>query len=166
MTIELLLGLCYDTSAFRSNRIALYVIPTDEELMIARHTLVLLSGRGTQPRYQKSASLMPVPQKEWAPECVLLQKARTRLAFQCRCDQVRAGPSLKTAKALDGATNAARHRRQGDREADQAIYPRLLRCTLDFRYGSWLCENADVRKTDGRIISPIANFVARILMRD
>jgi len=32
--------------------------------------------------------------------------------------------------------------------------------------GSWLCENADVRKTDGRIISPIANFVARILMRD
>jgi inward rectifier potassium channel len=36
----------------------------------------------------------------------------------------------------------------------------------DFRSGSWLCENADVRKTDGRIISPIANFVARILMRD
>jgi hypothetical protein len=33
-------------------------------------------------------------------------------------------------------------------------------------YGSWLCENADERKTDGRIISPIANFVARILMRD
>src|SRR4029077_7708731 len=24
-------------------------------------------------------------------------------------------------------------------------------------YSAWLCENADVRKTDGRIISPIAN---------
>jgi hypothetical protein len=69
--------------------------------MIARHTLVLLSGRGTHSqRYRKSASLMPVQQKEWAPACVLLQKARTRLAFQCRRDQVRAGPSLKTAKAL------------------------------------------------------------------
>jgi hypothetical protein len=36
-----------------------------------------------EPRYRKSASLMPVQQKEWAPACVLLQKARTRLAFQC-----------------------------------------------------------------------------------
>jgi hypothetical protein len=41
----------------------------------------------------------------------------------------------------------------------------LLLCSDD-RFGSWLCKNADVRKTDGRIISPIANFVARILMRD
>ena len=32
------------------SRIALYVIPTDEELMIARHTLALLSTYGTQPR--------------------------------------------------------------------------------------------------------------------
>jgi acetate kinase len=30
------------------SRVALYVIPTDEELMIARHTLVLLSARGAQ----------------------------------------------------------------------------------------------------------------------
>jgi len=27
------------------SRIRLYVVPTDEELMIARHTLILLSGR-------------------------------------------------------------------------------------------------------------------------
>jgi acetate kinase len=30
------------------SRVALYVIPTDEELMIARHTLVLLSADSTQ----------------------------------------------------------------------------------------------------------------------
>jgi acetate kinase len=29
---------------------ALYVIPTDEELMIARHSVALLSRRGTQKR--------------------------------------------------------------------------------------------------------------------
>src|SRR5262249_44565412 len=29
-----------------NSRIGLYVIPTDEELMIARHTLALLAGRG------------------------------------------------------------------------------------------------------------------------
>jgi acetate kinase len=32
------------------SRLALHVIPTDEELMIARHTLALLSGSGTRPR--------------------------------------------------------------------------------------------------------------------
>ena len=56
MTIELLLGLCYDTSAAR-NRIALYVIPTDEELMIARHTLVPLSGRGAHSHVIERAHL-------------------------------------------------------------------------------------------------------------
>jgi acetate kinase len=35
--------------AQRDSRIALYVIPTDEELMIARHTLALLPARGAQP---------------------------------------------------------------------------------------------------------------------
>jgi acetate kinase len=30
------------------SRVALHVIPTDEELMIARHTLALLSQRGAQ----------------------------------------------------------------------------------------------------------------------
>jgi acetate kinase len=29
-----------------TSRVALYVLPTDEELMIARHTLAVLSGRG------------------------------------------------------------------------------------------------------------------------
>ena len=137
MTIELLLGLCYDTSAFRSKSHCSLCHShrrgIDDR---ASHAGTAVRPRHTQSRYRKSASLMPVQQKEWAPACVLLQKARTRLAFQCRRDQVRAGPSLKTAKALDGATNAARHRRQGDREADQAIYPRLLRCTIDFRFGS------------------------------
>jgi acetate kinase len=41
----------------RESRIALYVIPTDEELMIARHTLVLLSGRGTHSRVIERAHL-------------------------------------------------------------------------------------------------------------
>ena len=31
------------------SRIGLYVVPTDEELMIARHTLALLAARGTRP---------------------------------------------------------------------------------------------------------------------
>jgi acetate kinase len=36
------------------SRVAVYVIPTDEELMIARHTLALLSGRGAgQPALEK-----------------------------------------------------------------------------------------------------------------
>jgi len=33
----------------RGSRVELYVIPTDEELMIARHTLAILSARGGQP---------------------------------------------------------------------------------------------------------------------
>ena len=32
----------------KNSRIATYVIPTDEELMIARHTLALLSGSAQQ----------------------------------------------------------------------------------------------------------------------
>ncbi len=35
----------------RDSRVAVYVIPTDEELMIARHTLALLSSQNTQRRY-------------------------------------------------------------------------------------------------------------------
>jgi acetate kinase len=35
--------------AGQDSRIGLYVIPTDEELMIARHTLALLAARGAQP---------------------------------------------------------------------------------------------------------------------
>jgi len=35
----------------RDSRVAVYVIPTDEELMIARHTLELLSSQNTQRRY-------------------------------------------------------------------------------------------------------------------
>jgi acetate kinase len=35
--------------AQRDSRIALHVVPTDEELMIARHTLALLPARGAQP---------------------------------------------------------------------------------------------------------------------
>jgi hypothetical protein len=31
------------------SRIGLYIVPTDEELMIARHTLALLAARATQP---------------------------------------------------------------------------------------------------------------------
>jgi hypothetical protein len=31
------------------SRIGLYVVPTDEELMIARHTLALLAARAGQP---------------------------------------------------------------------------------------------------------------------
>jgi acetate kinase len=34
----------------RNSRVPLYVIPTDEELMIARHTLALLSRRDAQQR--------------------------------------------------------------------------------------------------------------------
>jgi acetate kinase len=33
----------------RGSQVELYVIPTDEELMIARHTLAILSARGSQP---------------------------------------------------------------------------------------------------------------------
>jgi len=32
------------------SRVAVYVIPTDEELMIARHTLALLSAHGAERR--------------------------------------------------------------------------------------------------------------------
>ena len=35
--------------AAAGSRIGLYVVPTDEELMIARHTLALLAARGAQP---------------------------------------------------------------------------------------------------------------------
>jgi acetate kinase len=35
--------------AGRDSRIGLYIIPTDEELMIARHTLALLAARAAQP---------------------------------------------------------------------------------------------------------------------
>jgi acetate kinase len=35
--------------AARDSRIGLYVIPTDEELMIARHTLALLAARRAKP---------------------------------------------------------------------------------------------------------------------
>src|SRR3981081_4767854 len=31
-----------------------------------------------------------------------------------------------------------------------SLQPATLRLAADVRYGSWLCENADVRKTDGR----------------
>jgi acetate kinase len=41
------------------SRVGLFVIPTDEELMIARHTLALLSRRGAHDGV--------VRQKEWAP---------------------------------------------------------------------------------------------------
>jgi acetate kinase len=34
--------------AARDSRIGLYVVPTDEELMIARHTLALLAVRGAK----------------------------------------------------------------------------------------------------------------------
>jgi acetate kinase len=34
--------------AARDSRIGLYIVPTDEELMIARHTLALLADRGPQ----------------------------------------------------------------------------------------------------------------------
>ena len=34
--------------ATRDSRIGLYIIPTDEELMIARHTLALLAVRGAE----------------------------------------------------------------------------------------------------------------------
>jgi acetate kinase len=37
------------------SRVAVYVIPTDEELMIARHTLALLAARGDEKaRYAAS----------------------------------------------------------------------------------------------------------------
>jgi hypothetical protein len=45
-------------------------------------------------------------------------------------------------------------------EPGRAAHPRLD----VVRMSAWLCENADVRKTDGRIISPIANFVARTMV--
>jgi acetate kinase len=38
------------------SRVALLVVPTDEELMIARHSLALLSsGRGQNPTYKRIA---------------------------------------------------------------------------------------------------------------
>ena len=44
-----------DTSiAARDSRIGLYVLPTDEELMIARHTLALLAARGSRQRSLES----------------------------------------------------------------------------------------------------------------
>ena len=40
----------------RGSRVALYVVPTDEELMIARHTLALLSaGHARAPQYKRTA---------------------------------------------------------------------------------------------------------------
>jgi acetate kinase len=39
----------------RDSRVAVYVIPTDEELMIARHTLALLSRAGRQRTREKIA---------------------------------------------------------------------------------------------------------------
>jgi acetate kinase len=33
-----------------NSRVFLYVVPTDEELMIARHSVALLSRRGAQQR--------------------------------------------------------------------------------------------------------------------
>ena len=36
--------------AARESRIGLYVVPTDEEIMIAQHTVALLSARSPQPR--------------------------------------------------------------------------------------------------------------------
>jgi acetate kinase len=38
------------------SRVAAYVIPTDEELMIARHTLALLSGKNERPARKASAA--------------------------------------------------------------------------------------------------------------
>jgi acetate kinase len=38
----------------KQSRVALFVIPTDEELMIARHTLAVLSSIGSK-RYRNSA---------------------------------------------------------------------------------------------------------------
>jgi acetate kinase len=39
-----------------ASRVAVYIVPTDEELMIARHTLALLSARGAQvATYARSA---------------------------------------------------------------------------------------------------------------
>lgn len=38
------------------SRIALHIVPTDEELMIARHTLALLAARGAQPLHAGTGS--------------------------------------------------------------------------------------------------------------
>jgi acetate kinase len=38
------------------SRIGLYVIATDEELMIARHTLALLAARGTRPGHARAGA--------------------------------------------------------------------------------------------------------------
>jgi acetate kinase len=35
------------------SRFPIYVVPTDEERMIARHTLMLLSGRGVTQRVRE-----------------------------------------------------------------------------------------------------------------
>jgi acetate kinase len=40
----------------RDSRVALYVIPTDEELMIARHTMALLAGTGASRFEQAGAA--------------------------------------------------------------------------------------------------------------
>ncbi len=42
--------------AGQDSRIGLYVVPTDEELMIARHTLALLAARGAQPLHAGTGS--------------------------------------------------------------------------------------------------------------
>jgi acetate kinase len=39
----------------RPDRIPLYVLPTDEELMIARHTLALLTKGSKQQRFEKAS---------------------------------------------------------------------------------------------------------------
>jgi acetate kinase len=58
------LGVMLDTAANtagkplisrRDSRVALYVVPTNEELMIARHTLGLLAARRTQQPKQRMA---------------------------------------------------------------------------------------------------------------
>jgi acetate kinase len=58
------LGLDFDVEANRKggprisregSRVACYIIPTDEELMIARHTLRVLRTQGTELPREKSA---------------------------------------------------------------------------------------------------------------
>ena len=53
----------------RDSRVGLFVIPTDEELMIARHTLALLSRRSTRqrPTYQKARTAVTEKVPSLAP---------------------------------------------------------------------------------------------------
>ena len=43
------------TISRRDSRVPVYVVPTDEELMIARHTLALLSQGSNSPRYERAS---------------------------------------------------------------------------------------------------------------